>query len=670
MLSMKQSVALATVVLGLGSPYRVSGDGPAPASRARLARLPLGSVTAQGWLKTQLQRNKAGMGGHLDELEPEMIGKPFVDRNHCSPVCPGWSGEISGTYWTGLVQLAFALDDGQLKSKARKWVTATLALQEEDGYLGSYRKTENRLEDYSAWSANWCYRALLHWYDATGDEAVLRAVHRGLLWFVKHWDGDNKTSYAGPVLMESMIAVYLKTGDVRLYHWCLDYLRWLDRHDQFHHGMASLQRVALEYNEDHVVAFGENAKHPALIYAAGGPPEYLAASRHGIEQVMAKCWQCTGAPASNFEYLSPPSAVHGTEYCNCSTYLNTFSWMAAITGDACYGDFMERILFNAAQAARKKDERAIAYMSSPNQVQATMDSCLFSNDNSFEVYAPAVHVACCPVQSVRIYPEYVRGLCMRDEAENLFLPAYGPCAAQFVSAAGPRVTIREETAYPFDETVTLRIRASTPWRRTLMLKIPAWCKAYCVKLNGLEVRGPVAASGYLPVEHTWHDDQVTIRFEMTPKVVAVDDVYFAKEPLRAVECGPLVFALRLPEHWTAIKGTPLTALPKEWSWYEVSSVAKDKPAPPPFYALSLDELARKPIVKRRCESAYPWDDSPLKLAVPMHRSTHAYPPFRDAQKHTLLGYGNPVTADAASELVELVPIGCTTLRLTCFPVCK
>jgi hypothetical protein len=38
-----------------------------------------------------------------------------------------------------------------------------MALQEEDGYLGSYRKTDNRLEDYSAWSANWCYRALLSW---------------------------------------------------------------------------------------------------------------------------------------------------------------------------------------------------------------------------------------------------------------------------------------------------------------------------------------------------------------------------------------------------------------------------------------------------------------------------------------------------------------------------
>ena len=238
--------------------------------------------------------------------------------------------------------------------------------------------------------------------------------------------------------MESMIIVYMKTGDEKLYNWCLDYIKWLDTNDNYHHGMASFQRDSLEYNEDHVVAFGENLKHPALIYLAGGGPEYLEATLHGIKQIMAKCWQPTGAPASNFEYLSPPSAVHVTEYCNFSTYLNTFSWMACITGKAQYGDLMERILFNAAEGARKKDERAIAYMSSPNQLYATMESCRFGNINSFEVYSPCYQVACCPTQSVRIIPEYIRAMFLRDKDENLFLPVYGPCSVHFASKEGTR----------------------------------------------------------------------------------------------------------------------------------------------------------------------------------------------------------------------------------------
>ena len=357
-------------------------------------------------------------------------------------------------------------NDEELKAKARKWVYSALALQEEDGYLGSYRKTENRLEDYSAWSSNWCYRAMLHYYDATGDTAILHAVHRGLLWFVKNWAGDQKTSYAGPTLMESMIVVYMKTGDEKLYNWCLDYIKWLDKNDKFHQGMASLQRDSLEFNEDHVVAFGENVKHPALIYLAGGGPEYLEASINGIKQIMAKCWQSNGAPASNYEYLSPPSAIHVTEYCNFSTYLNTFSWMASITGKAEYGDLMERILFNAAEGARKKDERAIAYMSSPNQLYATMESCRFG-ENEIEVYSPCYQVACCPTQSVRIIPEYIRAMFMHDKNENLYLPVYGPCKVHFATKEGTALTILEETSYPFDETITLHIKASAPGRNKL-----------------------------------------------------------------------------------------------------------------------------------------------------------------------------------------------------------
>ena len=190
-LTMAAALALLGAGITAGSEQTIVTD------HSRLARLPLGSVVAQGWLKTQLERSKAGMGGHLDELEPDMIAKPYVDRTHKSKVSPGWSGEISGTYWAGLVQLAFTLNDAELKAKAEKWVRATIALQEEDGYLGSYRKTDNRLEDYSAWSANWCYRALLAWYDATGEEDVLKAVHRSLLWYVKNWGGRSENRLCG-----------------------------------------------------------------------------------------------------------------------------------------------------------------------------------------------------------------------------------------------------------------------------------------------------------------------------------------------------------------------------------------------------------------------------------------------------------------------------------------
>ena len=197
--------------------------------------------------------------------------------------------------------------------------------------------------------------------------------------------------------------------------------------------------------------------------------------------------------------------------------------MACITGRAEYGDFMERILFNAAQGARRKDEHAIAYMSAPNQFYATIKSCSFHSEKSFGVYAPVIYVACCPAQSVRIYPEYIRALFLRDADENLFLPAYGPCAMRFTSSAGVTIDIQEDSGYPFEQTVTLKIKASEPWNRKLMLKVPAWCKTYRVELNGKVVEGAVAKDGYLAVQHDWHNDTLSIYLEMTPRIVPVND---------------------------------------------------------------------------------------------------------------------------------------------------
>ncbi len=632
-----------------------------------LERLPLGKITAQGWLKEQLQRSKAGMGGHLDELEPEMIGKPYVDRNHHSPVSPGWSGEISATYWTGLIQLAFTLNDPELIAKANSWVHATIALQEADGYLGSYRPTENRLEDYSSWSANWCYRVLLSWYEATGEKEVLDAVHRGLIWFTVNWKGDQKTNYAGPTLIESMIDVYLKTGDKRLADWCVDYLTWLDKNDIHHHGKASLERNELQFNEDHVVAFGENIKHPALVFLANNDPAYLKATENGIRQVMNKCWQCTGAPASNYEMQSPPASIHETEYCNFPTYLNTFSWMMRITTEARYGHYMERILFNGAQGARKKDERAIEYNSAPNQFFATIKSSLFHHE-SFAVYAPNFNVACCPAQSIRIYPEYIRTMFLKDKTNNLYLPVYGPCKAQLKTDEGGAITIDEETLYPFDETIRLKIQSERSWKKTIYLRRPDWCKSYKIILNGKDITTVSNVKNeWISLDNNWKNDLVEITFVMEPRVVAIKDAYFSTEPLRTIECGPLLFSLPYKEIWTPIPGNPKTPLPKDWSWFDVTCNGM-----PGFFALPLDAIADgKNIKKIKCESNYPWIDSPIKLSVPMLRAQkHAWPARFYDQHHNSMPYCNPVTPDegAAIENIILVPYGCTNLRLTCFPI--
>jgi len=640
-------------------------------TQPKYKRLPLGSVVADGWLRDQLLRARDGMGGNLDLLEPEMIAKPYVDREHQSAVIPGWSGEISGEYWYGLVQLAFVLNDEELIAKAERWVRASLALQEPDGYLGSYRPTENRQEDYCAWSANWYYRSALSWSEATGEKEVVDKVHNGLLWFVEHWAGDAKTDYVGTTLMESMIDVYLATGDERLGEWCVDYLNWLDAHDQYRHGRKSLERPQLEFNEDHSVSFAENVKHPALVSLFNDDPSFVAASENGLKQVFDRAWQCTDGPVSNLEYHGPPASNHETEYCAYSTYVDTFWRMGEITGDPKYGDLMERTTFNGAQGARKNDERAIAYNSSPNQFFATMESSLYGCLGNYEVYAPNIQVACCPAQSVRLYPEYVRAMFMRETATNaLAFFAYGPATAKF-NDEGTDVVVKEKTLYPFNGKIQIELAASKPWKRAIRLKKPEWAQEWTLELDGAPVEATLE-NGWLTIDREWQNDSLTVEFVMTPRVEEIKDVHFQTEPLRVVRCGALLFTKKYEEVWNPIPGIPITALPEDWSWFDVGCKTS-----PTFYSLVPKAWEEPGVisVQRLAANGNVWDNPPIKLLVPMIATTKkSWPrtPIVAWRGKNFIPYENPATPDdqAKVEYVELVPFGCSTMRQTCFTVVK
>jgi len=649
----------------------------------RLHKLPLGAVTADGWLREQLLRSKDGTGGHLDELEPDMIANPFIDYsafkrmpNAVADADPtfaaGWSSEISGTYWTGLVQLAFTLGDAELIAKADKWVSGVLKHQEPDGYLGGYPVHTDRMADYNAWSSAWCYRALLSYYEATGRREVLDAVHRGLLWFCENWK-DHKTDYVGSVIIEPMVIVYAYTGDERLIRFSRDWLNWLEEHSLWQNKVSQYLSQELPYNSMHVVAYGEDMKHPGLVYCATGEETLLRASVNAAVKALRKIVQPTGGPSSCGEYLSPKGASNETEYCNFSTFSHSYSWLAMLTGEAFWGDEIEKIVFNGAQGARMKNERGNAYMTAPNQLHANARSSAFGMSSEMGAYAPCYPTACCPAQAVRTVPEFVRGMCMRDEKGETYLFCYGPARVRTEA-----FSFDMETLYPFRETVTLKIVKAC--RHRLHLRIPGWCRAPRVQVDGADAVLTRSDDGFAALETPLNTGStVIITLPMEIAVEKLDDRDANSKFPVCISRGPLVYALPVPEKWTAYDGNPMTPLPAGWSWYRVNAdytaeggagiagvagrFAAYKAAP---WAKAVDErLSPESIrVVERSAGGYVWEDPPVTLEVPLYHAPLAY---TTTGHHTYDCWQTPVDVVGEAESCTMVPHGCTNLRITLLP---
>ncbi len=638
---------------------------------SKLQRFPLGSITPSGFLKEQLIRSKNGMGGHLYELEPEMIADPYVNKRRVERWSDddqsGWGAEISGNYWSGFIQLAFTLNDEALIKRATQWVDDMLKNQREDGYLGTYYEPDAKIfEDFNAWGTTCSMRGLLAFYEATQRKDVLNAVYRCMLWFCKNWSGDKKTSYAGPYIIEPMVFCYYHTGDQRLIDFCEDYERYLCENDIFSTSYKAFLNNRLEYNSNHTAGYGTQIRLPALIYSATGKKEYLNASERVVRQIREKANHITGSPISVNEYLAPVSSVAETEYCSYAYFNQTYSHMSCITGEAKYGDYMEELFYNGAQGARKKDEKAIAYLSAPNQIYATNKSSSAYND--MQVYSPCYPTSCCPVNSVALLPEFVRGMILNDEYGNVYMTAYGPCKLRHGG-----IEIEENTLYPFRNMVEFTFKCDKDF--SVFLKIPHWSRGETIFLNGESIQPKSIKNGYAEINRAWHNgDLLSVTFESEIEVLRIDDSDCGKKYPVALRRGVLVYSLYIEGNW--VPYDPTGKLPEGWSWFKVKPVFEEAPNPD-FHEqlglrkfmtpwnIALDEnLSPDDVTFEELEpKGYVWEVPITRLKLTGYRAPYLCAPYPD---RTFEPFGDRQPVDLKKQ-IELVPYGCTNLRITYFP---
>ena len=133
-----------------------------------LTPLPLGQIRPTGWLREQLRIQADGLSGHLDEFWPDIANSRWIGGD-----AEGWE---RGPYWLdGIVPLAYLLDDGELKARAKRAINAILDRQQSDGWLGPVGDTQNH-KPYDVWPLFPLFKALTQYQEASGDPRVVPAL--------------------------------------------------------------------------------------------------------------------------------------------------------------------------------------------------------------------------------------------------------------------------------------------------------------------------------------------------------------------------------------------------------------------------------------------------------------------------------------------------------------
>ena len=306
----------------------------------------------------------------------------------------------------------------------------------------------------------------------------------------------------------------------------------------------------------HAVRAGYMYSGMADVAALTGDSAYIKAIDNIWNNIVQKKYYITGgvgatnhgeAFGANYE-LPNLTAYNETCAAIAMVYLN--QRMFLMRGDAKYIDCLERTLYNGVISGMAIDGGTFFY---PNPLESR---------GGYERKA-WFGCACCPSNLCRFIPS-LPGYVYAVKDNDLFVNLY-TANTSTVNIGGKSVTLEEQTKYPWDGDISIKIAKTKAKQFRMMVRIPGWVRGdvvpsdlyayadgkqlgYKVSVNGEEVNGELE-NGYLAIDRKWKKgDEVRIHFDMSPRLVKANRKVVADRGRLAVERGPLVYCAEWPDN--------------------------------------------------------------------------------------------------------------------------
>ena len=480
--------------------------------------------------------------------------------------------------------------DAKLEAYLDQLIGYYAAAQEKDGFLYTYWTARHTVKDpkrvacrpekerwdniasaHQLYNAGHMYEAAVAHYQATGKRTLLEIALRNADLVCSEFNENGRRDPPGHQEIEIGLAkLYRVTGQKK----------YLDQAKFFleQRGRATGRRLYGPYSQDHkpVVEQSEAVGHAvranymyagmADVAALTGDSGYLQAVGRLWENVVGRKLYLTGgvgARGGGEAYGDDYELPNLTAYCETCAAIANCLWnhrMFLLHGDGKYIDVLERSLYNGVLSGIGLDGKSFFY---PNPLES----------DGRHARSPWFGCACCPSNICRFMPS-IPGYVYAVRGDELFVNLYVGGKADF-ELGRQKLTITQQTRYPWDGTISLRIEPQQPPTRfVLKLRIPGWAQGKPVpsdlyrylddhpeqpslKLNGQPLPCQPTA-GYVAIDRQWQSgDTVELSFPMPVRRVVAHPAVEDCRGKVALERGPIVFCV---EHADVPQGKVLNLL--------------------------------------------------------------------------------------------------------------
>ncbi|MNI13284.1 Non-reducing end beta-L-arabinofuranosidase [compost metagenome] len=484
--------------------------------------------------------------------------------------------------------------DPGLEARADAVIDLVAAAQQPDGYLNTYftvkepgKRWTNLQDCHELYCAGHFIEAAVAYYEATGKDKLLNTMRRmadhiGSVFGpeagkLKGYDGHQEIELA-------LVKLYRLTGEekyLKLSSFFIDqrgqepnFLRqeWEARGRVTHWSGTQTNSMDPSYNQAHLPVREQteavgHAVRAVYMYTAMADLAALTKDS-ALRDACVRLWDnltgkqmyITGGIGSThqgeaftFDYDLPNDTVYA-ETCASIGLIFFARRMLELEPDARYADVMERALYNNVLGSMAQDGKHYFYVN-PLEVWPQACTC---NPDKHHVKSERqgwFGCACCPPNVARLLTsmnQYIYTV----HGDTLYTNLYIGSELK-TTLRGTAVTVTQQSNYPWEGTITLKVNPAEAAEFGIALRIPSWSSSAEIRVGGEKLSlDESVEQGYCVIRRVWNaGDTIELKLPMEAHRVYAHPELRADAGKTAIQRGPLVYCLEAADN-----GTPLNSI--------------------------------------------------------------------------------------------------------------
>jgi uncharacterized protein len=452
----------------------------------------------------------------------------------------GWCGKNSSTVFgqwlSGMARLYRATNDAAIREKAGRLLTGWAKTLKPDGDCGMNHYPFEKLV---------CGLVDMHVYGGHSDALPLLVKVTSVA--SKRLGRENIAAAASPsglhsgrpgewyTLSENLYRAYIASGR-ELFREFGDAWLYPAYWNKFAETSAPENAWGV-HAYSHVNTFSS----AAMAYAVSGEPQYFAILKNAYDFLQRTQCYATGGYGPEERIVRADGSLGRSldlrmdnfeTPCGSWAGFKMTRYLIGFTGEARYGDWAERLLYNGVGAALSLGPGGKNFYYSDYRLAGAM-----------KVYDEGTFT-CCSGSLLQDVADYHNIIYFKDPNAlyvNLFVSSEVIWKRQ-----GAAIKVVQETDYPEAETSTLQIESQKATVFPLKFRVPGWSHDVSAKVNGAAVNVEAKPGTWASIERTWASgDTVEITIPLRFRMEPVD----LQHPTRvAVVRGPAVYVLDAGRH--------------------------------------------------------------------------------------------------------------------------